>query len=237
MNHLLTGDRSQGGGTITMQLTREFFLTREKTYIRKIREIFLAFRIERRAEQAGDPDALSEQDIPRQSGLRRGRGRAGLLRGGCPGPVHRPGGGAGGHGAAALGEQPASGTQRVVDRRNYVSRTACFTSDWITEAAIPRGRWRRRWSRACTDSCGGAGGAVCGGDGPGGDPGSMYGAEAYVRGLRVVTSGRFGESQEAATRCPAPCLARAMTSATDIAGPLRTLELGEESGGGDPEVG
>ena len=47
VNHLLTGDRSQGGGTITMQLTREFFLSREKTYIRKIREIFLAFRIER----------------------------------------------------------------------------------------------------------------------------------------------------------------------------------------------
>lgn len=47
INHLLTGDRSQGGGTITMQLTREFFLSREKTYIRKIREIFLAFRIER----------------------------------------------------------------------------------------------------------------------------------------------------------------------------------------------
>ncbi len=47
VNHLVTGDRSQGGGTITMQLAREFFLTREKTYIRKIREIFLAFRIER----------------------------------------------------------------------------------------------------------------------------------------------------------------------------------------------
>ncbi|MCA1798118.1 MAG: PBP1A family penicillin-binding protein [Xanthomonadaceae bacterium] len=46
VNHLVTGDRSQGGGTITMQLTREFFLSREKTYIRKIREIFLAFRIE-----------------------------------------------------------------------------------------------------------------------------------------------------------------------------------------------
>lgn len=46
VNHLLTGDRSQGGGTITMLVAREFFLTREKTYIRKLREIFLAFRIE-----------------------------------------------------------------------------------------------------------------------------------------------------------------------------------------------
>jgi len=43
----VTGERKQGGGTITMQLARNFFLTPEKTYIRKIREIFLALRIER----------------------------------------------------------------------------------------------------------------------------------------------------------------------------------------------
>ncbi len=43
---VLTGERRQGGGTITMQLARNFFLTREKTYVRKIKEIFLALRIE-----------------------------------------------------------------------------------------------------------------------------------------------------------------------------------------------
>ncbi|MCZ6913045.1 MAG: penicillin-binding protein 1A [Proteobacteria bacterium] len=43
---LLTGERRQGGGTITMQLARNFFLTRERTYIRKLKEIFLALRIE-----------------------------------------------------------------------------------------------------------------------------------------------------------------------------------------------
>ncbi len=42
----LTGERRQGGGTITMQLARNFFLSREKTYVRKIKEIFLALRIE-----------------------------------------------------------------------------------------------------------------------------------------------------------------------------------------------
>jgi penicillin-binding protein 1A len=42
----LTGERRQGGGTITMQLARNFFLTREKTISRKVREIFLALRIE-----------------------------------------------------------------------------------------------------------------------------------------------------------------------------------------------
>ena len=42
----LTGERRQGGGTITMQLARNFFLTRERTYVRKAREILLALRIE-----------------------------------------------------------------------------------------------------------------------------------------------------------------------------------------------
>jgi penicillin-binding protein 1A len=41
------GDRSQGGSTITMQVARNFFLTREKSFIRKINEILLAFKIER----------------------------------------------------------------------------------------------------------------------------------------------------------------------------------------------
>lgn len=44
---LSTGERTQGGSTITMQLARNFFLTRERTYERKIREIFLALKIER----------------------------------------------------------------------------------------------------------------------------------------------------------------------------------------------
>lgn len=43
---LLTGKKKQGGSTITMQVTRNFLLTREKTYKRKIKEIILAIRIE-----------------------------------------------------------------------------------------------------------------------------------------------------------------------------------------------
>ncbi len=42
-----TGEKSVGGSTITQMLARNFFLTLEKTYTRKIREIFLALRIER----------------------------------------------------------------------------------------------------------------------------------------------------------------------------------------------
>jgi penicillin-binding protein 1A len=39
--------RSQGASTITMQLTRNLFLSTEKTYGRKLQEIFLALQIER----------------------------------------------------------------------------------------------------------------------------------------------------------------------------------------------
>ncbi|MGB0954816.1 MAG: penicillin-binding protein 1A [Panacagrimonas sp.] len=46
-NLALTGEKSQGGSTITMQLARNVFLSSERTYERKIKEIFLALRIER----------------------------------------------------------------------------------------------------------------------------------------------------------------------------------------------
>ncbi|HHO67597.1 MAG TPA: peptidase, partial [Gammaproteobacteria bacterium] len=49
-----TGRKTQGGSTITMQVARNFFLSREKTYLRKLTEIFLALKIER---------ALSKQEI------------------------------------------------------------------------------------------------------------------------------------------------------------------------------
>ncbi|NOZ37484.1 MAG: penicillin-binding protein 1A [Gammaproteobacteria bacterium] len=41
-----TGERVQGGSTITMQVARNFFLSREKTFLRKINEIFLSLKIE-----------------------------------------------------------------------------------------------------------------------------------------------------------------------------------------------
>ncbi len=41
-----TGEKQQGGSTITMQLARNFFLSPEKSYKRKAQEILLAMRIE-----------------------------------------------------------------------------------------------------------------------------------------------------------------------------------------------
>ena len=49
-----TGEKRQGGSTITMQVARNFYLSREKTYLRKLSEIILAFRIEQ---------SLSKQEI------------------------------------------------------------------------------------------------------------------------------------------------------------------------------
>lgn len=44
---ITTGKKSQGASTITQQVARGFFLSNEKTYIRKVKEIFLALKIEK----------------------------------------------------------------------------------------------------------------------------------------------------------------------------------------------
>jgi len=51
VNLIMTGEKGQGGSTITMQVARNFFLSREKTYLRKINEIFLALKIEREIDK------------------------------------------------------------------------------------------------------------------------------------------------------------------------------------------
>jgi len=50
-NLVLTGERGQGGSTITMQLARNFYLSSEKTYLRKLNEILLALKIERELDK------------------------------------------------------------------------------------------------------------------------------------------------------------------------------------------
>ena len=47
INLITTGKKSQGASTITMQVARNFYLSREKTYARKIKEIMLAIKIDR----------------------------------------------------------------------------------------------------------------------------------------------------------------------------------------------
>ena len=47
INNLRSGRRSQGGSTITQQVTRALLLSREKSYFRKLTEAILAYRLER----------------------------------------------------------------------------------------------------------------------------------------------------------------------------------------------
>lgn len=51
VNLIMTGQRGQGGSTITMQLARNFYLSSEKTYLRKLNEILLALKIERELDK------------------------------------------------------------------------------------------------------------------------------------------------------------------------------------------
>ncbi len=44
--NLRSGGHGQGASTITMQVARNYFLTREKTYTRKVKEILLSLRLE-----------------------------------------------------------------------------------------------------------------------------------------------------------------------------------------------
>ena len=46
-----TGGHGQGASTVTMQVARNYFLTREKTYTRKFKEVLLAFKLEKQLDK------------------------------------------------------------------------------------------------------------------------------------------------------------------------------------------
>lgn len=54
ITNVTSGGRAQGASTITMQVARNFFLTRDKTWTRKLYEVLLAYKIE---------DSLSKDEI------------------------------------------------------------------------------------------------------------------------------------------------------------------------------
>ncbi|HEX4843251.1 MAG TPA: penicillin-binding protein 1A [Limnobacter sp.] len=54
VTNITSGGRTQGASTITMQVARNFFLTRDKTWTRKLYEVLLAYKIE---------DKLTKDDI------------------------------------------------------------------------------------------------------------------------------------------------------------------------------
>lgn len=50
--NIKAGRKAQGGSTITQQVVKSLYLTREKTYVRKIKEIFLAYEMEKKLSKA-----------------------------------------------------------------------------------------------------------------------------------------------------------------------------------------
>ena len=80
LKNFVAGHVRQGASTITQQLARNSFDLKGKTFRRKLLEMFVARRIEEQFLQAENHGALSEPDLFRRRTLRRGGGRARLLR-------------------------------------------------------------------------------------------------------------------------------------------------------------
>ena len=78
-----TGHKPRGGSTIPMQVARNFFLSCEKTFARKLKEIFLALKINRELTKQ-EPGPLLQQDLPGQPGLQRRRRAAQIYYGKNP---------------------------------------------------------------------------------------------------------------------------------------------------------
>ena len=68
--------RARGGSTITQQVAKDLLQDSSYSIGRKIREAILAFRLEVDAEQAADPRALPQSDLPRPQRLWRAGRRA-----------------------------------------------------------------------------------------------------------------------------------------------------------------
>jgi penicillin-binding protein 1A len=117
-----TGEKAQGGSTITMQLARNVFLTSERTFTRKFKEILLALQIEHE---------LSKQEILELYlnkiflGERAyGVGAAALVYFGQPAPELSLGEMAliAGLPKAPSRDNPVANLQRAAERRDYVLR-------------------------------------------------------------------------------------------------------------------
>ena len=101
-----SGRRPQGASTITQQVAKNFLLTNEVSFSRKIKEALLAMKIERTFSKETNPRALSQRDLSRHGRLRRRRRVAALFR--QVGARTVPGGSGLSRGAAQGAEQLSS---------------------------------------------------------------------------------------------------------------------------------
>ena len=77
---LAKGGRMQGGSTITQQVAKNFLLTNERTFDRKIKEAIPVAAHRAGLFEGQDPRALPQRDLSRHGIIRHRGGLAGLFR-------------------------------------------------------------------------------------------------------------------------------------------------------------
>ena len=163
----LASGSQQGAGTITMQVARNFFLTREKTVTRKLREVLLAWKIEANLSKDEILELYVNQIFLGPTRVRLRRRVADLLRTPAQGHHDRGSGDAGRPAQGAVRLQPRHQSQAGQDapalRASPDARTAVHHGCPVqgsTKRAIERPAGR---ARLHPDPC-----RVRGGDGPAG---------------------------------------------------------------------
>ena len=132
--------RPQGASTITQQVAKNFLLTNEVSFTRKIKEALLAMRIERAYSKDQHPRALSQRNLSRPRRLRHRRGVAGLFRqvgertDGCGSRLSR-------RAAEGAGRRCIRCATAIapIERRNYVI-DRLLENGWIKQADADKAR-------------------------------------------------------------------------------------------------
>ena len=104
----VSGGSTQGGSTITQQYAKNAFLSQERSWQRKLKELVLSVKLETTREQGRHPPGLPEHRVLRSRRVRDRGGGADLLRRAREGPHHRPGRDAGVAAEVAGGDEPGS---------------------------------------------------------------------------------------------------------------------------------
>ncbi len=226
-----TGEKGQGGSTITMQVARNFFLSREKTYLRKLNEIFLALKIE---------DELSKEDIitlylNKIYFGHRAYGVAAAARVYYGLPVDKLSTAQiamiAGLPKAPSTFNPVVNPSRALTRRGYVlgrMRSLGFISEAEYRQAMdtPDDARLHRLSREVT--------APYVAEMVRSEMVSRYGDDAYSRGFRVITS--IDSAMQSAANAAQREALLAYDSRHGYRGPLAQVELGEVDDEEDPEA-
>ena len=167
LSYASTGIKSQGGSTITMQVTRNFFLSPEKTFRRKLSEVLLALHVEQTLSKQEILELYLNQiffghrayGVAAAASLYYGKELDELnlpemaMLAGLP--------------KAPSSNNPVSNPERALQRRNYILGRMLELG--YHRRARVRGGGGHAGQRPPARTAGGPGGRLCGGDGPPGD--------------------------------------------------------------------